>query len=98
MRCFPGSRAFAVWSVDEFTHPVVSAANVRSEAAAIFIWRFPFPVVRRGAVSLRELFVMRSLLVVIAVLALAQQAAWAEQRYAVVIGANPGWSSDRPLR
>jgi hypothetical protein len=41
---------------------------------------------------------MRSLLVVIAVLALAQQAAWAEQRYAVVIGANPGWSSDRPLR
>src|SRR5262245_49584945 len=24
--------------------------------------------------------------------------AYAEQRYALVIGANPGWSSDRPLR
>src|SRR5262249_27986899 len=26
------------------------------------------------------------------------QTAFAEQRYALVIGANPGWSSDRPLR
>jgi len=24
--------------------------------------------------------------------------AWAEQRYALVIGSNPGWSQDRPLR
>ena len=37
-------------------------------------------------------------LVVFAVLALASGSAFAEQRYAVVIRANPGWSSDRPLR
>ncbi len=41
---------------------------------------------------------MRFWLVVIVVLALAHGSASAEQRYAVVIGANPGWSSDRPLR
>jgi hypothetical protein len=34
---------------------------------------------------------------VVAMLAMAPSA-YAEQRYAVVIGANPGWSSDRPLR
>jgi tetratricopeptide (TPR) repeat protein len=37
-------------------------------------------------------------LVVFAMLAAAPTRALAEQRYAVVIGANPGWASDRPLR
>jgi uncharacterized caspase-like protein len=41
---------------------------------------------------------MRLLVVVFAVLALAHGSAFAEQRYALVIGANPGWASDRPLR
>src|SRR6266536_390438 len=38
--------------------------------------------------------------VVFAVVAVAASSstAHAEQRYAVVIGANPGWASDRPLR
>ncbi len=41
---------------------------------------------------------MRScVVIVLAMLAVASPAS-AEQRYAVVIGANPGWSSDRPLR
>ena len=31
-------------------------------------------------------------------LALAHRTAFAEQRYAIVIGSNPGWSQDRPLR
>ena len=31
-------------------------------------------------------------------MALAQRTAFAEQRYAIVIGSNPGWSQDRPLR
>ncbi|HEY5946911.1 MAG TPA: caspase family protein [Kofleriaceae bacterium] len=35
---------------------------------------------------------------VFAVVAVAQSTAFAEQRFAVVIGSNPGWSSDRPLR
>jgi len=35
---------------------------------------------------------------VIAVLAGLSAPAFAEQRYALVIGANPGWSQDRPLR
>jgi uncharacterized caspase-like protein len=37
-------------------------------------------------------------LLVLLLLALWHGHAHAEQRYAVVIGANPGWSSDRPLR
>lgn len=41
---------------------------------------------------------MRLLLVVFAVVLAAQGSAFAEQRYALVIGANPGWASDRPLR
>ena len=41
---------------------------------------------------------MRLLLVVLATLVLVHGSAFAEQRYAIVIGANPGWSSDRPLR
>jgi len=41
---------------------------------------------------------MRTLLFVVAFMAVAHSFAHAEQRYAVVIGANPGWSSDRPLR
>ena len=41
---------------------------------------------------------MRLALFVVAVLAVAHSAAYAEQRYALVIGANPGWSQDRPLR
>lgn len=41
---------------------------------------------------------MRACVLVVAMLAVAHEAAHAEQRYAVVIGANPGWSSDRPLR
>jgi tetratricopeptide (TPR) repeat protein len=41
---------------------------------------------------------MRYLLVVFALVAMAHGNALAEQRYALVIGANPGWSSDRPLR
>src|SRR5215475_7659451 len=36
--------------------------------------------------------------IVCVVAALAANPAFAEQRYALVIGANPGWSSDRPLR
>lgn len=35
---------------------------------------------------------------VIAVLVAAHSTAFAEQRYALVIGSNPGWSQDRPLR
>ncbi|CAN5906946.1 hypothetical protein BH11MYX3_BH11MYX3_48630 [soil metagenome] len=35
---------------------------------------------------------------VIAVLLAAPAAAFAEQRYALIIGSNPGWSQDRPLR
>ncbi len=42
--------------------------------------------------------IFASALVVFAVLAVAHGSAFAEQRYAIVIGANPGWSSDRPLR
>ncbi|HEX3759440.1 MAG TPA: hypothetical protein VHW23_12075, partial [Kofleriaceae bacterium] len=34
----------------------------------------------------------------VAALVVASGAARAEQRYALVIGANPGWSQDRPLR
>lgn len=41
---------------------------------------------------------MRGWLVVAVVLAALAGSARAEQRYAVLIGANPGWSSDRPLR
>jgi hypothetical protein len=41
---------------------------------------------------------MRLALVVVGLLAVAHATAFADQRYAVVIGANPGWSSDRPLR
>jgi hypothetical protein len=41
---------------------------------------------------------MRIWLPVFAVLAVAPSSAFAEQRYAVLIGANAGWSSDRPLR
>ena len=40
---------------------------------------------------------MRTLLL-IAFVAVLHSTAYADQRYAVVIGANPGWSSDRPLR
>jgi hypothetical protein len=40
---------------------------------------------------------MRSF-VAFVVLVLLAGTAFAEQRYAIVIGANPGWSSDRPLR
>jgi len=39
---------------------------------------------------------MRTWLLVL--LAVAHSTAFAEQRYALVIGANPGWSADRPLR
>jgi len=35
---------------------------------------------------------------VIAALVVAQSSAFAEQRHALVIGSNPGWSQDRPLR
>jgi len=35
---------------------------------------------------------------VIAALVAARSTAFAEQRYALVIGSNPGWSQDRPLR
>jgi len=35
---------------------------------------------------------------VIAALVAAHSTAFAEQRYALVIGSNPGWSQDRPLR
>jgi len=35
---------------------------------------------------------------VIAVLVAAHSTAFAEERYALVIGSNPGWSQDRPLR
>jgi len=41
---------------------------------------------------------MRVCLLVLAALAVAHSPAFAEQRYAVLIGSNPGWSSDRPLR
>ncbi len=41
---------------------------------------------------------MRVCLFVLAVLCVTHSAAHAEKRYAVLIGANPGWSSDRPLR
>src|SRR5262245_52906526 len=41
---------------------------------------------------------MRTWLLVVVALAVAHRAAFAEQRYALVVGANPGWSSDRPLR
>ena len=43
---------------------------------------------------------MRSVVAfVFAVLVVGHSAsAFADQRYAIVIGANPGWSSDRPLR
>jgi hypothetical protein len=41
---------------------------------------------------------MRACVLALAIVAVAHSAASAEQRYAVVIGANPGWSSDRPLR
>jgi len=41
---------------------------------------------------------MRLALVVLAFVAVAHSTAFAEQRYAIVIGSNPGWSSDRPLR
>ena len=41
---------------------------------------------------------MRLALVVVGLLAVAHSTAFAEQRYAVLIGANPGWSGDRPLR
>src|SRR5262245_65514096 len=41
---------------------------------------------------------MRLALLVVGFLAVAHSSAVAEQRYALVIGANPGWSSDRPLR
>jgi hypothetical protein len=41
---------------------------------------------------------MRFALLVVGLLAVAHSTAFAEQRYAVVIGANPGWSADRPLR
>lgn len=40
---------------------------------------------------------MRVWLLVVAMVAVAHSA-HAEQRYAVLIGGNPGWSSDRPLR
>src|SRR5262245_64881557 len=41
---------------------------------------------------------MRLALLVVGFLAVAHSSAVAEQRYAIVIGSNPGWSSDRPLR
>ncbi|HEX5061487.1 MAG TPA: caspase family protein [Kofleriaceae bacterium] len=41
---------------------------------------------------------MRLALVVLGFLAVAHSTAFAEQRYAILIGSNPGWSSDRPLR
>jgi hypothetical protein len=42
--------------------------------------------------------VVSFVLVVFAVVAVAHSTAFADQRYAIVIGANPGWASDRPLR
>lgn len=41
---------------------------------------------------------IRFLLIVFAVVVAAVRPAAAEQRYALVIGSNPGWSQDRPLR
>jgi hypothetical protein len=41
---------------------------------------------------------MRVGLLVLVMLATAVQTASAEQRFAVLIGSNPGWSSDRPLK
>src|SRR5262245_64186216 len=41
---------------------------------------------------------MRLALLVVGFLAVAHSSAVAEQRYAIIIGSNPGWSSDRPLR
>lgn len=44
--------------------------------------------------------VLRAALIVlaIAVTAIAPRTAFADQRYALIIGSNPGWSQDRPLR
>src|SRR3569833_658523 len=44
--------------------------------------------------------VLRAAMIVlaIAVTAIAPRTAFADQRYALVIGSNPGWSQDRPLR
>ena len=43
--------------------------------------------------------VIRTCCIVIAVVtAFAARTAFAEQRYALIIGSNPGWSQDRPLR
>jgi hypothetical protein len=41
---------------------------------------------------------MRLCVVVLFLVCVAHSHAHAEQRYAVLVGANPGWSSDRPLR
>ena len=42
---------------------------------------------------------IRTCCIVIAlVTAFAARTAFAEQRYALIIGSNPGWSQDRPLR
>src|SRR3954469_3651133 len=36
--------------------------------------------------------------VIVVAIAIAPRIAFAEQRYALIIGSNPGWSQDRPLR
>src|SRR3954463_13041613 len=99
MRCWPGLSALAVCRVDEFTQPAVSANKTKAVAAANFIVEVPF----RGGKTRRRprlgTFCMRVWVIVLAVLAVGAftTPAHAEQRYAVLVGANPGWSSDRPL-
>src|SRR6478736_3882515 len=61
------------------------------------MWRIPFVAGKTRTSSALGTFCMRVWLLVVAMLAVAHSA-HAEQRYAVLIGANPGWSSDRPLR
>src|SRR3954466_13399425 len=99
MRCWPGLMALAVWRVDEFTQPAVSANKTRAVEAANFIVEVPF----RGGKTRRRpelgTFCMRVWVIVVSVLLAlgAMTPAHADQRYAVLIGASPGWSRDRRL-